>query len=226
MEMTDSFLFWKYLHIIMFVGWVGSDMAVFLSAKRSTDSSLPFETRMLLLHMSLRIELVPRTMWKAALPIGVMMSEEMGLLNIGTLGLTLVWIFSIIWWAISMTGAIYYDKPWGQKVAHFGNWIIAGVGIGLMVIAITSALGYGPFEAKGTWLLWKVGLYGLINLTVLGIVVAFDPMAAAFMRLATEGSSPEIEGLIKRTFNISIYPIWTTYFLVVVVAFIATTKFI
>ena len=67
---------------------------------------------------------------------------------------------------------------------------------------------------------------GLINLTCLGIVVAFDPMANAFMRLAMEGSTPEIEGLIKRTFNVSILPIWSTYFLVVAVAFIATTKFL
>jgi hypothetical protein len=226
MEMTDSFVFWKYLHIMMFVGWVGADMGVFLSCKKACDSSLPFETRMTLLHIALRIELIPRTMWKAALPLGVMLSREMGLLDITNTELAAVWVFSIVWWAISMTGAIYYDKPWGQKVAHFGNWMIGAVGIGLIVIAITSAMGNGPFETTGTWLLWKVGLYGLINLTCLGIMVAFDPMAGAFMRLAMEGSTPEIEGIVKRTFNISIYPIWSTYFLVVAVAFIATTKFI
>lgn len=226
MEMTASFLFWKYLHIIMFVGWVGADMGVFLSARKSTDSSLPFETRMLLLHMALRIELIPRTMWKAALPLGVMLSKEMGLLDISNLGIAAVWVFTLIWWAISMTGAVYYDKPWGQKVAHYGNIIIAAVGVGLIVVAVMSAMGNGPFDPRGTWLLWKVGLYGLINLTCLGIVVAFDPMAKAFMRLAVEGSTPEVEGLVMRTFNVSIFPIWTTYFLVAFAAFVATTKFI
>jgi hypothetical protein len=66
----------------------------------------------------------------------------------------------------------------------------------------------------------------MINLTCLGIVVAFDPMGAAFGRLAVEGSTPEIEGHIQRVFNISVFPIWTTYALVVFVAFIATTRFI
>ncbi|HJP05594.1 MAG: hypothetical protein CL799_09970 [Chromatiales bacterium] len=226
MEMTESFVFWKYLHLMMFVGWVGADMGVFLSCKKACDSTLSFDARMTLLHVALRIELIPRTMWKAALPLGVMLSREMGLLDITNTELALVWAFSIVWWAISMTGAIYYDKPWGQKVAHFANWIIGAVGIGLIAIAITSAMGQGPFDVSGTWLIWKVGLYGLINLTCLGIVVAFDPMAGAFMRLAMEGSTPEIEGLVKRIFNISVYPIWSTYFLVVVVAFIATTKFI
>ncbi len=226
MEMTASFLFWKYLHVIMFVGWVGADMGVFISAKKSTDSSLPFETRVLLLHMALRIELIPRTMWKAALPLGVMLSKEMGLLEINDLGIAIVWVFTTIWWAISVTGAIFYDKSWGQRLAHFTNILIGIVGVGLIVIAILSAMGNGPFDPSATWLLWKVGLYGLINLTCLGIMVAFDPMAPAFMRLAVEGSTPEIEGLVKRTLNISIFPIWTTYFLVTFVAFIATTKFI
>ena len=25
MEMTETFVFWKYLHVMMFVGWVGCD---------------------------------------------------------------------------------------------------------------------------------------------------------------------------------------------------------
>ncbi len=115
MEMTESFIFWKYLHIFMFVGWVGADMGVFLSAKKSLDTSLPFDTRIMLLHTALRIELIPRTMWKAALPLGVMLSREMGLLDISNMGLAAVWVFSIVWWAISMTGAIFYDKEWGRS---------------------------------------------------------------------------------------------------------------
>ncbi|MGI9309087.1 MAG: hypothetical protein ACR2P6_07485 [Gammaproteobacteria bacterium] len=226
MEMDSSFLFWKYLHVLMFVGWVGADMSVFLSAKKSIDESLPFDTRVTCLHMALRIELIPRTMWKMALPLGVMLSVDMGLLEISNMGIALVWIFSIIWWAISMTGAIYYDKEWGRKFAHFANFLIFGVGVGLIWIAISSYNGNGPFDPAGTWLIWKVGLYGLVNLTCLAIVVAYDPMGPAFGRLAVEGSTLEIEGLITRTFNVAILPIWSTYFLVVSIAFIATTKFI
>ena len=132
----------------------------------------------------------------------------------------------LIWWGFSMSGAIYYDRPIGHKLANIANTITGGVGVGLIVIAIASFLGNGPFDPGATWLIWKVGLYGLINLTCLGIVVAFDPMAVAFGQLAVEGSTPEIEGLVMRTFNISVFPIWTTYTLVVLVAFIATTKFI
>lgn len=221
-----TFDIWKFLHILMFVGWVGADMGVFLSAKKSTDPKWSFQSRMLLLHMALRIELVPRTMWKAALPLGVMLSEEMGLLDIGTAGIASVWLFTIIWWGLSMTGAFYYDRPIGHKIANIANSITGLVGVSLIAVAIASSMGNGPFDADATWLLWKVGLYGLINLTCLWIVVAFDPMGATFGRLAVEGSTPEIEGRVQRIFNVSVFPIWSTYALVVLVAFIATTRFI
>ncbi len=221
-----TFDIWKFLHILMFVGWVGADMGVFLSAKKSTDPKWSFESRMLFLHMALRIELIPRTMWKAALPLGVMLSVDMGLLDIGSAGIASVWIFTIIWWALSMTGAFYYDRPMGHQVAKIANFITGFVGVGLITVAIASAMGNGPFEPDATWLLWKVGLYGVINLTCLAIVVTFDPMGAAFGRLAVEGSTPEVEGLIGKIFNVSVFPIWTTYALVVLVAFIATTRFV
>ena len=221
-----TFDIWKFLHILMFVGWVGADMGVFLSTKKSTDPKWSFESRMLFLHMALRIELIPRTMWKAALPLGVMLSVDMGLLDIGSAGIASVWIFTIIWWALSMTGAFYYDRPMGHQVAKIANFITGFVGVGLITVAIASAMGNGPFEPDATWLLWKVGLYGMINLTCLAIVVTFDPMGAAFGRLAVEGSTPEVEGLIGKIFNVSVFPIWTTYALVVLVAFIATTRFV
>ena len=218
--------FWKYLHILTFVFWIGTDLAVFLSAKKSTDPKLSFESRYLLMHVALRIELLPRTVWKAALPLGVMLSKDLDLLEINTTGIALVWLFSIIWWAISMTGAWYYDKPVGHKFANITNWLTGLVGVVLIAIAVSSYIGAGPFDADATWLLWKVGLYGLINLMIVVMIKAFDPLGAAFGRLAVEGSSPEIEAIITDVMNKSAVIIWATYATIALVAFIAITKFI
>jgi hypothetical protein len=220
----SSYELWKYLHILMFVFWLGTDMGVFLCARKSTQPSLSFETRLILLTMALRIELIPRTMWKAALPLGTMLSIRMGLLDISAGALALVWLFSIGWWVISMTGAIYGDKPFGQKLAQVNTVITGMVGSALIGIALLSYAGSGPFQADATWLLWKVGLYGVVNLTTLGILIMFEPMGAAFERMAAEGSSPELERIITRTMNRSILPVWSTYALIAFVAFIATTK--
>ncbi len=215
---------WKYAHLLMFVFWVGTDMGVFLAARRSTDASLSFVTRVTLLHMALRIELLPRTMWKAALPLGVMLSRDMGFLPISDLAVALIWIFSVIWWAISMAGAYWYDKPAGHRLARVTNWLTGLVGVTLIVLCLSSWLGSGPFVQDAPWLHLKVALYGAINLMVIWMILAFDPIGAAFGRLAVEGSRPEIEAIISGTMARSTVIIWSTYALIVIVGFIGTTK--
>ena len=222
----SEFDFWKYLHILMFVFWIGTDLAVFLSAKKSTDPKLSIETRFLLMHIALRIELLPRTVWKAALPLGVMLSVDMGHLDIGPVGIAVTWILSTIWWGISMAGAWYYQEPIGHKLANVTNWLTGLVGVFLIAIAIAGAVGIGPFDPEATWLLWKVGIYGLINLMIVAMLKVFDPIGIAFGQLAVEGSTPEIEATIGATMDRSTVVIWATYALIAVVAFIATTKLI
>jgi len=221
-----SYDVWKFLHIMMFVFWIGTDLGVFLSAKKSTDPTLSFASRVSLLHIALRIELVPRTMWKAAIPLGVMLIDDMELIDFGVLGLTLTWLFSIGWWAVSMYGAWHYDKPIGHRFAKATNILTGLVGVGLIVVAALSLTGNGPIPADASWLSWKVGLYGLINLMVIVMIIIFDPLGPAFGRLAVEGSTPEIEGIISAVMSRSVWIIWATYATIALVAFIATTKLI
>lgn len=220
----SEFDFWKYLHILMFVFWIGTDLAVFLSAKKSTDAKLSIETRFLLMHVALRIELLPRTVWKAALPLGVMLSVDMGLLDISSLGIAVVWVLSTLWWAISMTGAWYYQEPFGHKLGNLTNWLTGLVGVFLIAVAIASAAGAGPFDPDATWLLWKVGLYGLINLLIVAMLKVFDPLGVAFGQLAVDGSTPELEATISSVMSKSAVVIWATYATIALVGFIATTK--
>ncbi len=220
----SEYLVWDYLHILMFVFWLGTDMGVFVSAKKSTDPRLTPGTRLTLLTMALRIELVPRTMWKFALPLGVMLSRELDLLEIGPLALTLIWLFSIAWWAISVGSVVLGEKPVGPKLYKLNNVLIGIVGVSLVAVAVASAMGRGPFDADATWLLWKVGLYGVINLMIIVMLVVFEPMGPAFGQLITSGSSPDLERTISSVMNRSIVTIWSTYILIAVVALIGTTR--
>jgi hypothetical protein len=215
---------WNYLHLLMFVFWIGTDLGVFLSAKKATDPKLPFDARIMLLHWALRIELLPRTMWKLALPLGVMLSVQLDLLDLTGTGVALVWLFTLAWWAVSMTGAYKYDQPIGHQLSRLNNVLTGAVGVSLIALAVSSFLGNGPFVADATWLLWKVALYGLINLMVIVMLLVFDPMGVAFARMATEGSTPDLEHTIATVMNRSAVVIWVTYGTIALVAFIGTTK--
>jgi len=213
---------WKYLHILMFVFWVGTDMGVMLGARKSTDSRLPLDARMLMVKLALLIELLPRTMWAMALPFGVTLSRATGLLDISDAGLAAVWVFSLVWVTISLGGAHWAEKPIGQKLARLNRWIIGVLGVVLIGIGAASYLGMGPFETG--WLAAKVALYGAINLTVLGIEASFVPVGPAFGRLFTEGSTPDVEAAIARGMDRTMFWVYFSYILILIVGSIGIAR--
>jgi hypothetical protein len=213
---------WQYLHILVLVFWVGTDMGVMLCARKSTDSRLSLEARLTLLRMALLIELLPRTMWALALPTGVMLSRQLGLLAMPDAGVALLWLFTAVWAAISLAGARWSDQPIGQRLSRVNRWIIGILGTALLVLGVASYAGHGPFESA--WLSVKVTLYGLINLTILGIEIAFLPLGPAFGRLAVEGSKPETEALISSRMGGTLLWVYTTYILILIVALIGVAK--
>ena len=215
---------WKFLHICMFVFWLGTDVGVMLCSKKSTDPNLGVEARFQMLEMALKIELLPRVMWVMALPFGVQLSKTMGYIDPSSITLTMMWLFTLAWLVINVGGAANLNVPWGQQLSKINRFIVASLGVGLIIVAISSFMGYGPYEANSVAL--KVGLYGLVNLTILGIEVAFFPLGLAYERLATEGSSPEIESSISGGMDLTLRWVHATYILIFITAFIGATKIV
>ena len=215
---------WKFLHICMYVFWLGTDVGVMLCSKKSTDPNLGVEARFQMLEMALKIELLPRVMWVMALPFGVQLSKTMGYIDPSSITLTMMWLFTLAWLVINVGGAANLNEPWGQQLSKINRFIVASLGVGLIIVAISSFMGYGPYEANSVAL--KVGLYGLVNLTILGIEVAFFPLGLAYERLATEGSSPEIESSISGGMDLTLRWVHATYILIFITAFIGATKIV
>ncbi len=218
----SEYEFWRYLHILMFVFWLGTDMGVMISAKRAVNAQLSVDARLTLLQSALLIELLPRTMWVAALPLGIQLSQHLGLMNLSTTALVLVWLFAACWWVVNFGGAYYFEKPLGQTLSRINRWVTGLLGVTLIGVAVAAYLGQ-PLIASG-WLAAKIGLYGIIQLTILGIELTFAPVGNAFGRLVTEGSTPEVETAISTTMNRSLVFIYGTYVLIAIVAFIGVAK--
>ncbi len=213
---------WRYLHILMFVFWVGTDMGVMLAARKSTDSRLTLETRLTLVRMALLIELLPRAMWALALPTGVALSRQANLLEISDAGYASVWLFTFAWLSISLGGAHFADRPFGRNLAAANRGIIGVLGGALLLIGAWSYFGAGPFESR--WLASKVAIYGLINLTVLGIEAAFVPVGVAFGRLVVEGSTAPVETAISGGMRTTMFWVFTSYTLILIVGCIGIVR--
>ena len=197
-------------------------MGVMISSEKTTDTTMSIPGRFQLLEIDLVIELLPRIMWVMALPLGIHLSKSLGYIDPSLITLAAMWVFVVAWLIINVGGATNLEKPWGQQLSKINRFIVASLGVALIIVAISSYLGNGPFEANSIAL--KVGLYGLINITILGIEIAFFPLGEAFARLAEEGSSPELEESISSGMRTTLMWVHTTYFMIFVVAFIGVTK--
>jgi hypothetical protein len=154
--------------------------------------------------------------------LGIHLSKSLGYIDPSLMTLLGMWAFVIAWLIINVGGATNLDKPWGQQLSKINRFVVAALGVGLIAVAISSFMGNGPYEANSIAL--KVGLYGLINITILGIEIAFFPLGESFARLAEEGSSPELEESISSGMRTTLMWVHATYIMIFVVAFIGVTK--
>ena len=148
--------------------------------KKSVDPALSIAARFQMLEMALKIELLPRVMWVMALPFGVHLSATLGYINPSLTTITMMWVFTFAWLIINVGGAANLNKEWGQSLSKINRYIVALIGLGLIIVSVSSFMGNGPYDPNSVAL--KVGLYGLVNLTILGIEIVF-PLGQSFERL-------------------------------------------
>ncbi len=213
---------WKFVHILLFVYWLGADLGVFLLALASKRSNLSFAERALALKMAMVIDVMPRLSFALMFPVGLELAAAKGYVEPSALARSASWLISAGWVSIVIGMTKLEGKPVAHTLAKANaalHWVLLFVVVG---IGASSVLGHGPFPAG--WLGWKILLFGLIFFCGIMIDREFKPMLPAFTRLATEGSRPDIERDITRAVNGAVVWVLALYALVAGVAFLGTAK--
>jgi len=218
-----SYGIWKFIHILLFVYWLGADLGVFILARTARRSDLSSDQRSVLLQVALTIDLTPRVAFILMFPVGLHLASAAGYVRPNLAAFAATWAVSFGWLLLIMfLWKSRHDAATQKRL----NSAHVALQVALLVVVsglgISSLLGYGPFPAD--WLGLKVLLFGVIFFCAIMIDVEFRPAVPAFARLAQEGSKPEIEAQITRSVNRAIFWVLATYTLVVIVAFLGTVK--
>ncbi len=189
--------FWKLAHVGTLVYWVGADIGVFYSAHLITNPAFSPQTRAVLLKVLAWIDMIPRYMLLLTFPIGAQLAAGLDLSPITGGWLWLVWIAVAGW--IVMVREIHRRE--GSSAARtlgaVDLYLRLAFVAALIVSGVASLAGGTPYET--TWLAVKVLLFaGAVSCGV-AIRIAFRPFVPAFAQLVAEGSSPEVETLMKDT---------------------------
>ena len=213
---------WHYLHILILVFWLGTDLGVMLGAKKSKDTALSLESRTVALQLALKLDVIPRIMAALALPIGMLVARHLDLVQIGNLGMAVLWLVALIWIAIGLGASATHDKPIGARIQKILWVYLVILGGALFGTAVWSWIGSGPFA--DIWLAAKLAFYGVICWLAIGIDWAFGPGVAAFAKIAADGSTPELEQAYSASVDNSVRFVYALYLCLLIIGWLGVAK--
>lgn len=215
---------WVFVHVMLLVYWLGADLGVFLLAKAAKRPELSFAERAFALQMAIRVDLVPRLCFTVMFPVGLHVTASGGFAVVPTPVFVLAWAVSLAWIALLVALGRHEGKPLAARLNHWHLGLQALLLVIVGTIGISSWLSHGPLP--GGWFAAKIVLFALIFAMSIGIDFAFRPIGPAFVRLATEGSKPDIENTISIAVGSAIRYVLGLYALLTAIAFLGITKFL
>lgn len=210
--------FWKLLHVLTFVYWVGADLGVFYAARIVVNPKYSPETRATILKLLAWIDMIPRYMLILTFPVGATLAANLGISPIDGVWLYLVWIAAIAW--VFMVWQIHHREGTdaAAKLTRLDLFLRLVFIAALAIPAITSLAGAGPYATD--WLPIKILLFAGAVACGVGIRVTFTPFVAAFGTLMREGSSPPVEMQMSRSLSHAVPFVLGIWILAAITAFV------
>ena len=184
-----------YVHILLMVFWIGTDIGVFVAGLRFIDPKRSMAERSAVINLGMVIDRYPRICFVAILPVGMQIAASLGMLALSSTALALIWSASAVWLTCVIAGMILTGtprvRPWQRVEKSF------------LMIAAVACLGLGIAGATGKmlmpgWFAGKLALYGAMCVFALLLDRSFFPVFIAFGTIAAEGSTPEREAALRR----------------------------
>lgn len=217
----DTHALWAYLHILLFVYWLGADVGLWLVMAFVKDARLSFETRATLIRLAFYIDLFPRICFALILPVGLQLARNLDLYSVSDGLLATGWIIGIAWSALHLAVVRYKGTALARRLLWLNKLYEAVAGAAFIGIGTWSLATGAPVEAG--WFALKLLVFGTIFWVILGIDTVFQPFTT-LLRMGPQGSTPEQEALVARLTRQTMAWALLMYVLIAGVAFLGRVK--
>lgn len=211
-----------FFHILLFVFWLGADLGVAILGDQFRKRSYSIQERITILKILVLTDMGPRTAWALMIGSTISLVKVGGYWDLPAWAVAFAWGVSFGWlwlvWAAHKAG----QSPKAARLKQtemYLKWGLAAFYLGLGIVSLMRGAPLAP-----DWLAAKAMLFGLIFAAAIMIDVMFKPVGPLLMKLVNEGSSDATEEPLLKTMNKSRFWVRVTYLLLVIVAFIGTTK--
>lgn len=161
----------RWLHIIAMVYWLGGEWGVFQTSYKVINPKLSLEERHRHMQTAYRIDILARTGIISLLPLGLHMGYLWGLQPLGGVWLVAMWIIWAAWMGVTWGAFATRGKPIWALLSGIEDWSRYILIPTLIITAITSLMGMGPFAAGPgqNWYAAKVLVFGLM--LIIGVIL-------------------------------------------------------
>jgi uncharacterized membrane protein len=161
---TNQLAILRWLHIIAMVYWLGGEWGVFQTSYKVINPALSQDERMRHMDTAFRIDILARLGIISLLPLGLHMGHLWGVQPAGGGWLVLMWILWAAWAALTLGAFSFRGTKRGDILSDIEDWTRYIIIPTLIITAITSLLGYGPFAAgQGQkWFSAKILTFGVM----------------------------------------------------------------
>ena len=209
-----------FIHILLFVFWLGTDVGVFLAAKMSERSEFSIETRATLMKLGMVLDRMPRSAVILIVPTGLQLGTMMGQFHLSAFVLPVVWVIFLAWLAVMWAGFLNPESA-TEKRAHGINFV-------MHLVMAPTLIAYSAYlllsDQTVPWLALKVMMLGLIYITGIVLDKLFKPAVEAFVTLVTQGATPERDAAYSRAIGPVYHSVLAIYAFVLIAAWLGVTK--
>lgn len=200
--------FWLYLHILLLVFWVGTDLGVFLAARYSERSNLSIQTRQTVLELGMKLDRLPRTALVLIIPSGIMLAHSSGMEIVAKTQVAGVWIAAVVWLGILWLGFLSSNPQVRARSAALNWWF------NLLAALITLFWAWWLYAGSDlpAWIIFKVMIVGCVFVAGFLLDFLFGPAMGVFSQIE---ESSDNEDLNKR-YSKALAPVYWVVLLIYV----------
>lgn len=211
-----------FFHILLFVFWLGGDLGVAILGEHFRKRTYSLQERITILKLLVINDLGPRIAWALMVGSSISLVAVGGHWLLPIWGIGLAWAVSLAWIWLVLAAHKAGQSPKAKRLNKMEmvlKWTLAAFYLILGGISLATD---APLAEN--WLATKAVIFGVIFAAAIMIDVMFKPVGPLLINLIEKGSSDETEEPLLRVMNKTRLWVRITYLLLIIIAFIGTTK--
>ncbi len=191
----------KFVHVLVFVFWLGTDLAVWYIGFYAINRKLSADTRVTVIRILFALDMVPRICMTLMLALGIHLSYRIGYLLVPPWVIYASYLICLGW--MSLVLYLHYGEKNPSQV------MLQRFDFGFRLVVIASLSTYaaislsGPSGVSADFIAWKLLIFATIIACSLLVRMKLKPFGPAYANLLAGSVSQADEDAIEHSIRVT-----------------------